>query len=319
VPLGPDDVGERVTVRVRIGPREQPAYIDAVGELMTYDDNGIVIRRRGGRQLEVAHGDVVTGHVVPARSDAAGRVSDADLERIAARGWRGRETHQLGEWLLRAGGGWTGRANSVLPLGDPGVPLEDALRFVADWYAARGLPARFQLPLPLCADVDAELETRGWPAYNPTLLLTSDLGPVRRSLAAVDDVRVDVEPSAEWLDAYHYRGGALPEFAREVLVDADHPAFVSIDEGGEVVAVGRAVVDDRWCGVTAIEVAVEHRRRGLATRLMRGLLDWAVELGARHIYLQVAEDNTAALELYRKLGFRLHHRYHYRWQPDSDA
>jgi ribosomal protein S18 acetylase RimI-like enzyme len=52
---------------------------------------------------------------------------------------------------------------------------------------------------------------------------------------------------------------------------------------------------------------------------MRGLLDWAVGLGARHIYLQVAEDNTAALELYRKLGFRLHHRYHYRSQPETAA
>ena len=43
-----------------------------------------------------------------------------DLERVAARGWPGLEQDTLGEWLLRAGGGFTGRANSVLVVGDPG-------------------------------------------------------------------------------------------------------------------------------------------------------------------------------------------------------
>jgi N-acetylglutamate synthase len=46
----------------------------------------------------------------------------ADLERLATRGWRGAEEAPLGEWLLRAGGGFTGRANSALVAGNPGMP-----------------------------------------------------------------------------------------------------------------------------------------------------------------------------------------------------
>ena len=42
------------------------------------------------------------------------------LERAAARHWQAPETERLGEWLLRAAAGFTGRANSALPLGDPG-------------------------------------------------------------------------------------------------------------------------------------------------------------------------------------------------------
>ncbi|MDX6287351.1 MAG: N-acetylglutamate synthase [Frankiales bacterium] len=315
VSLGPNDVGSRITVRVRVGPADQPIYIDAVGELMAYDDTGIVVRRRGGRQLSVAHADVLAGHVVPPRSDAAGRVSDADVEAIAARGWRGRETRPIGGWLLRAAGGWTGRANSVLALGDPDVPLDEALARVIEWYAERDLAARFQLPLPLRAELDEALAARGWTAYNPTLFLTSDLGPVRRALPPAEGVQFATTPSDEWLAAYHYRGGSLPAIARDVMVDADQPGFASIVDDGAVVAIGRAVVDERWCGFTALEVVESHRRRGLARLVLRGLLDWATGLGARHIYLQVAEDNVAAIELYRQLGFSVHHRYHYRLQP----
>ena len=43
-----------------------------------------------------------------------------ELERVAAAHWRGTEQEWLGEWLLRAADGFTGRANSALPLGDPG-------------------------------------------------------------------------------------------------------------------------------------------------------------------------------------------------------
>jgi ribosomal protein S18 acetylase RimI-like enzyme len=83
----------------------------------------------------------------------------------------------------------------------------------------------------------------------------------------------------------------------------------------DTVAIGRAVVDERWCGVTALEVGTAHRRRGLARHVLRALLGWAAGEGARHVYLQVAEDNAAALALYRDLGFGTHHTYQYRQEP----
>ncbi len=70
----------------------------------------------------------------------------AGLERLAARGWRGSEEAPLGEWLLRAGGGFSGRANSALVVGDPGTPLPDAVAAVAAWYAERDLRPCAMLP-----------------------------------------------------------------------------------------------------------------------------------------------------------------------------
>jgi len=72
-----------------------------------------------------------------------------DLEHAAAPGWRALEEDRLGDWLLRAASGFTGRANSALAVGDPGLPLAAAITQVSRWYRARGLPPMVAIPHPL--------------------------------------------------------------------------------------------------------------------------------------------------------------------------
>jgi N-acetylglutamate synthase len=72
----------------------------------------------------------------------------AELELISARSWQGLEQERYGGWLLRAGGGFTGRANSVLVLGDPPAEPAAAVATVTRWYADRGLRPRAQVPRP---------------------------------------------------------------------------------------------------------------------------------------------------------------------------
>ncbi len=52
---------------------------------------------------------------------------------------------------------------------------------------------------------------------------------------------------------------------------------------------------------------------------MVALAAWGSELGATQTYLQVEQTNTAALELYRGLGFWTHHTYRYRVAPTMGA
>jgi GNAT superfamily N-acetyltransferase len=239
------------------------------------------------------------------------------LEEVAALGWPAPETRWLGRWLLRAAEGWTGRGNSVLPLGDPGLPLDAALAEVTAWYGERGLPGRFTIPTPAREALDAELTGRGWRPYNPTAVLTADVAVTLARLPAADP-RVTVEPELgpDWMSLYHYRGTSdLPPVARRVLAGAREPGFAVLRDGGRVLAIARGSVDEGWVGVTAVEVDAARRRQGLGTAVMRTILDWAAGRGAISAYLQVAEENAAALALYDRLGFARHHGYHYTVAP----
>ncbi len=243
------------------------------------------------------------------------------LEAVAALGWRPPETAWVGDWLLRAAEGWTGRANSVLPLGRPDRPVGAAVTAVERWYAERGLPPRFQLPLPLCEVLDGTLAGLGWRAYNPTLVRVAAVPEVlartgkRESLPAVS---LEPAPTDAWLAAYHYRGSdGIPPVARRVMTAADDPVFASVVLDGAVIGVARAVVDHDthgvgWCGITAVETAVDWRRRGVGRHLVDGVLQWAAGRGASLIYLQVMQDNVAAHAMYDHLGFVTSHGYHYR-------
>ena len=242
----------------------------------------------------------------------------SELERIAARGWRGLLEQHLGDWVLRASGGFTGRANSVLGLGDPAVSFDRALAEVSGFYAAHGLPPLFQVPFddrPESSPLTVSLVERGWQPFNASIVLTAPL-PVARSAFPVDgtglDLQHDAVPSADWLRGYHYRGRALPANAPAVLVSAETPpTFLTATAGGELAGVARGVLTDGWLGVTAVTVEPAFRRRGVGSALMGELIRWATAAGAHSAYLQVAVENGGALAMYARGGFGEHHRYHY--------
>ena len=236
----------------------------------------------------------------------------AELELVAARGWPGLEQEQLGDWLLRAGGGWTGRANSALVVGDPGLPLPDAVAAVAGWYDARGLRPCAQLPGVRSRAADAAFAAAGWTVAEEVLVLTAPLAP-----GAVPGFPVDLAPAPDdaWLAGYHHPDGPLPPVAREVLGNAPGVVFASLrldPAPAPPAAVARGVLTDGWLGVSAVTVRPEHRRRGLATAVVAALQHWAADRGATSVYLQVSAGNAPARALYRQAGFIEHHRYHYR-------
>ncbi|MCW2532364.1 MAG: Acetyltransferase family protein [Blastococcus sp.] len=239
-------------------------------------------------------------------------VPPPDLERLAARSWRGLEEEGFGDWLLRAGGGFTGRANSVLVVGDPPTDLPGAVDSVSSWYAQRGLRPRAQVPMPGAERADAAFAAAGWTRDDDNLVLTAALTDWA---APQDGVHLAPTPDEAWLAGYRYRGTPLPPVASAVLVNADDPVFASVrfdPAPAPLAAVARGVVVDGWLVVTAVTVDERYRRRGLATTVMAVLGAWGRERGAHSCLLQVAGGNAPALALYERLGFTEHHRYHYR-------
>ena len=239
-------------------------------------------------------------------------IGTPELERLAARSWPGLEEEPYGDWLLRAGGGFTGRANSVLLVGEPPEPLDRAVATVTRWYQRRGLRPRAYVPSPGGEEADAALAAAGWGRLEDNLVLTAPLAGWAAPHVAV---ALAPEPDDAWLTGYRYRGTPLPPVARDVLVNADDPVFASVrldPEPAPVAAVARGVRVEDWLVVTAVTVDAQYRRKGLATAVMSALGEWAGERGAHSCLLQVASSNEPALALYERLGFTEHHRYHYR-------
>lgn len=326
-------VGTRVSVRYFLGhpgPSGGPAMSDVVGVLETAtsavgDDHRVtwVVRKTDGTCVEVLADTILSVRPAPGRprGPSAAAIGIEQLERIAAAGWQPLERVNLGDWYLRAANGFTGRANSVLPLGDVGMPLAAALTEIEAFYRLRHLPAKIQVPLPLKEDLDQALANRGWSRENTTWVMTANTMDV---LARVTDrvvprdVMFDDEPSQAWLSTYSYRGEPIPAVAKDVMTNASHPIFASIaanENAGKLVAVARGVITGSWLGITALDVDEQHRRKRLATTIVDAMLKHARERGCRFAYLQVATENVNARTMYDELGFTRHHSYQYRVKP----
>ncbi|MCG0290906.1 GNAT family N-acetyltransferase [Streptomyces sp. PSAA01] len=324
VRITPDDVGKRVSVRLITGEREPaPTFTDVVGVLTSWTEGSLSITRRTGEAVRVAESSLVAGKVVPAaparrRGPAA---TAPELDRVAARAWPPLVSEPLGEWTLRASGGFTRRANSVLPLGDPGMALDEALRRVTDWYAARELPAYIQVSTGAEGTQEllaAELETRGWTREVSSLIRIAALAPIGDLDADTSAVTLSRRLDDAWLTRYQRSSGEPSPEARTVLSGGPSVWFATVPghEGAAPAAIGRCVVDGRWAGFTAVEVAPERRRQGLAKAVMTALARKALDEGASAAYLQVETDNDGAHALYEGMGFTVHHSYHH-WRASG--
>jgi GNAT superfamily N-acetyltransferase len=305
--LEPSWMGRRVSVR-RVTPGGPARTSDVVGDLVALDASTAVIQGRHGA-VEVALGAITHAKPVPASTR-----EELALEAVAARGPRPDRTHDIGGWQLRADHGFTSRANSVLPLAPPGLPLDDALAAAHEWYAARGLPVRIQVPVEARRLLDAALGERGWDVDKPTAVYVRRLDATTPPTPPAPPVTLGPRPSDGWLELYRAGTGATPT-GRALLTRHDRVAFAEVRIGERVVAVGRGAVDDGWLGVMAVEVEPNHRRKGLARAVMAALGRWGRDQGAVRTYLQVAADNVPALALYEALGYWHHHADHYRVEP----
>ena len=249
------------------------------------------------------------------------RTSADGLFAVAAACWGFLESESLDGWELRAGDGFTNRANSAWPLGPLRRPLPEALDEVRAWYTERGLSPQVQAAVG--STLDVELTEHGCgPGHNGALRQTAPLTPALEILAAQQHPNVPVStaerPQDRWLRLY--REGTVPPKAKQILGSGEryHYATIYDEYSGEPLSIGRAVLageSGSWVGLAAIETDPGARRRGLGRLILGTLLEWAADQGAEQAMLEVFAHNEPAISLYRQLGFTTAQEYHYRPVP----
>ena len=80
----------------------------------------------------------------------------------------------------------------------------------------------------------------------------------------------------------------------------------------------RVACNDGWAGVFDVHTDPAIRRRGVGRALMAAADVAAIERRITLQYLQVSASNETAVELYRSLGWQVHHEYHYATPTTGD-
>lgn len=296
--LGPHVVGQRVVVRHVVrgetGPTGGPALNDVLGVCLAWGTgrDGVVLIDSVHGPVRVPVADIVSGKPVPPRPSVRHRDSPRAVELHTHVLWPDLVAEPLGEWVLRCAPAHDGRlrrrANSALAMGDPGRALEEAAGAVQAWHRDRD---REPMVMAVAgSEVESGLRDLGWRDLGSGSAHCQVAG-VAGALRACGATSRD--PHAPTTERY-------AEEADRVVIEL-----------GDGTATGRATLDGDWVVLDAVAVEVDHRRRGLGTQVVAGLLDWAASRGARTAMLQVETDNPGAIRLYQRLGFVTHHTYRY--------
>ena len=239
-----------------------------------------------------------------------------ELEQVASNAWVAEENARFGGWLLRANGGVTRRANSVLPIGPPPPPLDDAIEKVISFYKDRSLIPRFQMTeasKPI--ELDRDLSERGFKVGLQVEVHTAAINHLVQTEPAID-VLVSNNISDGWMSVYSESSGydvSSMETREELLKrTAQTKGYALARIGRELAGVGFGVVEGKWLGLFNIAVHPSMRGRGVAIAVNTALAKWGHNLGAKSAYLQVETENLPALKLYEKLGFQYAYAYWYR-------
>ncbi|MCX6430388.1 MAG: GNAT family N-acetyltransferase [Actinobacteria bacterium] len=298
-----EEVGKKVSVRLH---DPEGGFRDILGIL----ESETSIRRKNGLLVEFEANQVAVWRIVVTAVAKAGRGAPLSLrireiERVASVTWPAKEVEPLGDWLMRATGKFTRRANSVLALGNPGVDLDEALKRVVDFYKSRGLPPMIHVALPTYAELDEKLEQRGWIGDVHAQVMVSDIEPELTNDSIFHGWEISDFPTQEWISLQNDEG------VWEILKSA--PArYAGLRIDSKLVAVGRGADSNGWTTLTRLFVKEEFRRQGIGQELVRQLLFASKADGIAKAFLQVDLKNVSAIRLYESLGFRPHHTYMYR-------
>ena len=238
----------------------------------------------------------------------------AVIEQAGLRCWPGVEVAWDGQWVRRAAGGYTQRANSIQSL-DPADDHDAAAR-IADgraWLEARGIRPTFRVTPLAGPGILAALDAAHWAEVDASCLFAMELGSMEA------DPRGEVfDLDDQWLLAAQQRLQGYSDEKRAKLeallnvLDVPAKGIVLYDVDGKAVATSLMSVADGIVITGNVVTDATERRKGYGAAMMRTGLAWARSAGAQVAALNVAADNAAAQALYRGLGYRHQYDYSYR-------
>jgi ribosomal protein S18 acetylase RimI-like enzyme len=238
-----------------------------------------------------------------------------NIEELSMNAWPALQTTLYDGWVIRFAEGYTRRANSINPIYYSNEDVQVKIDYCEKIYKEKNLRTIFKITEnSFPEDLDRVLEERGYIFEYHTSLQVLDLTNIE--IADFNDVRIEESFSGEWLNAYcrlssvnHRNKETLIKMLKSIVTPH---CYVSILHEGCVIACGLGVMERDYIGLFDIVVDEKYRNQGYGEKLIKSIIYTGKNKGVRNAYLQVLLNNTAALKLYSKLGFKEHYSYWYR-------
>jgi ribosomal protein S18 acetylase RimI-like enzyme len=228
------------------------------------------------------------------------------LEAASYATWTADESDDVAGWQVTATAGLSRRTNSARDLG-AAVVDDESMGCLVDWFAARDLPLVIR-ETPLMADATSAAVRQRWGfrELDETLVMTGAMEQGEHGDVGI----VPTDDRVFQADLYLLNArpdGDAATLARTYNRVAQTSAGVWIPGKG----VAAVAVAGPFAAVFSLAVADQHKRQGIATRLMASAGTWAMERSANEMFVQVSGTNRPAIELYESLGFAEAYRYRY--------
>lgn len=306
-PLPLERIGHRFSIRLH-----DPAggYRDVVGHLKTATS---LINRKG---LEISFDptQIFVWREIVERPNLAGKGAPLtlrvlELDQICNLTWPASEELENSGWLMRAAGGVTNRANSVLPLVanlEAGALTDFAEKLIVaqEFYQNRNLPTIFQVAHPTWQVLSEKLQSIGAVETIRGNTMVTDLTSAKQNAPAGFEIVQSNQFNDEWL-------GVQPTPGIEKILSRCAATYLSVLKNGETIATCRLALAKGWSSITRVYVHQDYRGQGLGKAIVAAALEASFEQGATKAVLQVEASNAIAIGVYESLGFNFHHEYSY--------
>ena len=235
--------------------------------------------------------------------------------------WPSLQTILYDGWVLRLANGYTNRANSINPIYPSKLKLEEKIQYCEAFFSRHNLPTAYKL-----IGINKDKPCNEQKALNNILsqlnYVTADETSIRlREIPKLpknnnNGMIVQSDFDDQWvksvIDYNNITEKHVPTFKKMLDNLVLEKIVVRKKIGDKIAGCGFGAIENNYVGVFDIVVKEEFRRNGYGREIVETILSEAGKRGVKNSYLQVRLDNSVALHLYEKMGYREIYRYWYR-------
>jgi ribosomal protein S18 acetylase RimI-like enzyme len=240
---------------------------------------------------------------------------DFTVEELSMNAWPSIQTILYDGWILRMSNGYTKRANSINLLYKSTISLEEKMEYCRNLYSQNNLPTIYKLvECDEHKNIDDKLDALGYGKLDITSVqICSDIKTFDNKF---DGIITNDNFTGEWINGFIKCNNIKPEYTETLKVMLKNTIgkkiIIAKKMNNEIIGCGYGVIENGYIGIFDIVVKENKRGNGYGKEIVQTILSEAGKAGIEKSYLQVINNNIAAKNLYKKLGYEEKYKYWYR-------